>query len=121
MEEQVVLGEEPGEQHPVPLLVGDLLDEAVDPERLDAAAERPRPGRAGAAAQIPVCLAGRRRRAAPRRASAASAASAPSSAASRARDDRPLEVAAELRREGRPPIGSSPRRALLGPGVGGGR
>ena len=27
MEEQVVLGEEAGEQHPVPLLVGDLLDQ----------------------------------------------------------------------------------------------
>ena len=49
MEEQVVLGEEPGEEHPVPLLVRDLLDEAVDPERQDAAAERAAAGTEGGA------------------------------------------------------------------------
>ena len=39
VEQQVVLGEEPGEQHPVPLLVRDLLDEPVDAQGADAAAE----------------------------------------------------------------------------------
>ena len=40
VEQQAVLGEEPGEQHPVPLLVGDLLDQ----ERRSRGRERRRPG-----------------------------------------------------------------------------
>src|SRR5450759_136466 len=40
MEEKVVLGEEAGEEHPVPLLVGDLLHEQRDAERPHAATER---------------------------------------------------------------------------------
>ena len=39
VEQQVVLGEEPGEQHPVPLLVRDLLDEQWDAQRPDPAAQ----------------------------------------------------------------------------------
>ncbi len=44
MHQQAVLGQEAGEQHAVPLLVGDLVEEQGDAGRLVAPAQLPRLG-----------------------------------------------------------------------------
>ena len=100
MDQQVVLGEEAGEQHAVPLLVGDLLDQQRRAVGADAATEGLGPLAQGGA-QVALLRRqdgrGAPAASAPRRASVARAAA---SARPRARDDRLLEVAAELGRRG---------------------